>query len=51
MIARLRRWISPRVDSLLISAMAICALVALMAFVAAQLIPTSVTLSLAAPTP
>ena len=50
-VARLRRWISVRVDSLLISAMAICALVALMAFVAAQFIPTSVTLSLAAPTP
>jgi hypothetical protein len=51
MIARLRRWISPRVDSPLISAMAICALVALMAFVAAQFIPASVTLSLATSTP
>ena len=51
MIARLRRWISPRVDSLLISAMAICALVALMAFAATQFIPASVTLSLASPTP
>ena len=51
MISRLRRSIWPRVDSLLISAMATCALVALMAFVAAQFIPASVTLSLATSTP
>jgi hypothetical protein len=51
MIARLRRSISPRVDLLLTSSMAISALVALMAFVAAQFIPASVTLSLATSTP
>jgi hypothetical protein len=50
-VAPLRRSISPRVDSLLISAMGICALVALMALVTAQFIPTSATLSLAASTP
>jgi hypothetical protein len=51
MIARLRRSISPRVDLLLTSSMAMSALVALMAFVAAQFIPASVTLSLATSTP
>ena len=51
MIARLRRSISPRVDLLLTSSLAMSALVALMAFVAAQFIPASVTLSLDTSTP
>ena len=50
-IARLRRWMSPRVDSLLISVMAICELIALMAFVAAQFIPASATLAVATSAP
>ena len=50
-IARLRRSISPRVELLLTSSLAMSALVALMAFVAAQFIPASVTLSLATSTP
>ena len=51
MVARLRRSISPRVDLLLTSSMAMSALVALAAIVAAQFIPASVTLSLATSTP
>jgi len=46
MVVRLRRRMSPRFNELLTSSMALCALVALVAFVTTQLIPANVTLSL-----
>ena len=46
MVVRLRRRMSPRINELLTSSMALCALIALVAFVATQLIPANVTLSL-----
>ena len=46
MVVRLRRRMSPRFNELLTSSMALCALIALVAFVATQLIPANVTLSL-----
>jgi hypothetical protein len=45
MVVRLRRRMSPRLNELLTSSMTLCALVALVAFVATQLIPANVTLS------